>query len=211
MSPTLIEGWPARLAAVGATAAQFPVDQLPEIAFVGRSNCGKSSLLNRLVNQRHLARVSKRPGCTRDVLFFHVWQRWYFVDLPGYGFARIDQRQRAVWERGIGHYLSQRRQLRAVILLFDLRRGVTDIDQQMLNYLGQHGIPFLPVATKSDQLGSNDRRQALTRLTGQLQQPGYLAIAAPLAVSSLNGTGMPELRQMLHRILAGEGDGTGSD
>ncbi|WP_130472906.1 ribosome biogenesis GTP-binding protein YihA/YsxC, partial [Candidatus Magnetaquicoccus inordinatus] len=95
---------------IGAVSArQFPSDERAEIAFVGRSNVGKSSLLNRLLNRRNLARVSRTPGRTREINFFHVGSAWSFVDLPGYGYASVGQEQRSVWDQVLGSYFGQRR------------------------------------------------------------------------------------------------------
>jgi GTP-binding protein len=206
--------WPAEFVLGTLNAEQFPADDRPEIAFVGRSNVGKSSLLNRLLNRRSLARVSKTPGCTREVLFFHVDQRWWFVDLPGYGFARVDRRQQAVWERGVGNYVSQRRNLRAIVLLFDVRRGMTPLDVEMVNYLQRYGLPFLPVANKMDQIGTNAGRQARAQLGRQLEAMGALAITGPVGISCFDGTGIEGLRQTIRTVLettpAPEGPGTGT-
>ncbi|MEO5331481.1 MAG: ribosome biogenesis GTP-binding protein YihA/YsxC [Magnetococcus sp. YQC-5] len=186
----------------GAVAAhQFPPDDLPELAFAGRSNVGKSSLLNRLLNRRKLAKVSRTPGRTREINFFAVGEQGRFVDLPGYGYARVSQDQRSVWDQVADAYFSNRRCLRAVVLLLDLRRGFIGSDQEVVTFLEARGIGFLPVATKTDKLNSNSRRQALSALTTQLQQTTRLAMAPPVAVSILNGDGIPELWQHLGQIL----------
>ncbi|OSM06197.1 ribosome biogenesis GTP-binding protein YihA/YsxC [Magnetofaba australis] len=181
--------------------SQYPEEDLPEIAFAGRSNAGKSSLLNSLLNRRKLARVSSMPGRTRELNFFLIDKSWRLVDLPGYGFARVDRRQRNVWEQGIGDYLSTRRNLRAVALLLDIRRGVTDHDEEMLEYLFQRGIPVIIVATKIDKLKANPRRAAMQKLKAEIKEKAPLLIASPVATSSLDGKGMPELRALIKQVL----------
>lgn len=188
---------------LGAVSAhQFPPEDLPEVAFAGRSNVGKSSLLNRLLNRRNLAKVSRTPGRTREINFFEVGAAGRFVDLPGYGFAAGGgASQRSVWDRVADAYFT-RRSLRGVILLLDLRRGFMESDAEVVAFLEARGIGFLPVATKIDKLSGNSRRQALAQLTGRLRQETRLAMAPPLPVSSLNGDGLPELRRQLGAILA---------
>ena len=188
---------------VGAVAVrQFPSDNLAEIAFVGRSNVGKSALLNRLLNRRSLARVSRTPGRTREINFFQVGKRWHFVDLPGYGYAHVARTQRAVWDRLMAGYFGQRRNLRAVVLLLDLRRGLTPLDRDLLAHLDQCGVPALPVATKIDKLNSNKRRHALQQLAATLQGASPFVLTPLQPVSSLDGHGIPELWHRLYALLA---------
>ncbi|MBF0162868.1 MAG: YihA family ribosome biogenesis GTP-binding protein [Magnetococcales bacterium] len=192
----------ARFVLGAVDARQFPDDASAEIAFVGRSNVGKSSLLNRLLNQRQLARVSRTPGRTREINFFRVGERWWFVDLPGYGYASVVQQQRSVWDRLLGDYFSQRRNLRAVILLLDPRRGLTELDQELLTHLDHHGIPALPVATKVDKMKGNERRQALRLLGESLPQASPFALLPVMPVSTLTGDGLPQLWERLQTLLA---------
>ena len=191
----------ARFITGAVNSRQFPEERLPEAAFAGRSNVGKSSLLNKLLNRRKLARVSRTPGRTREINFFSVGNRWMFVDLPGYGYARVQRQQRQVWDQAIGGYLNQRRALRAVILLLDPRRGVTDLDQALIDYLEKEGIAYLPVATKIDKLKSNPRRQALLQMTRQLQQKARFSLLPVVPVSALSGYGTLGLWQRLEEIL----------
>lgn len=192
----------ARFVLGAVSAQQFPTDDSAEIAFVGRSNVGKSSLLNRVLNRRNLARVSRTPGRTREINFFRVGERWWFVDLPGYGYANVAQSQRSVWDQLIGGYFEKRGTLRAVILLLDLRRGLTNLDQEILTHLDQQGIPALPVATKVDKLNQNNRRKALLSLEETLQEASPFILTPVVPVSALNGKGVPNLWQRLLEILA---------
>ncbi|MBF0196045.1 MAG: YihA family ribosome biogenesis GTP-binding protein, partial [Magnetococcales bacterium] len=173
----------------------FPPDNLPETAFAGRSNVGKSSLLNRLLVRRNLARVSKTPGRTREINFFLVDKKLSFVDLPGYGYARIEKLKRHVWDKSISGYFSSRRNLRGVILLLDLRRGITDLDKALMELLAQQGISYLPVATKIDKLRANPRRQAIKELTKTIQSAPGFAILPIVPVSAHTGEGMHLLWQ----------------
>lgn len=201
--PTAPLSIPAAHFVLGAVSPkQFPTDERPEVAFVGRSNVGKSSLLNRLLNRRSLARVSRTPGRTREINFFQVGERWWFVDLPGYGYASVGQQQRAVWDQLLASYFKHRRTLRAVILLLDLRRGLTDLDQALLTHLDQYGIPALPVATKVDKMNSNERRHALRLLAETVAQASPFALLPVVSVSALTGDGLPALWERLQTILA---------
>ncbi len=209
--PARIPGqYQARFVTGAVAPRQFPEERLPEVAFAGRSNVGKSSLLNKLLNRRKLARVSRTPGRTREINFFQVDDRWLFVDLPGYGFAQVQHRQRKVWDQVIGGYLNQRRTLRAVILLLDPRRGVTDLDQGVIDHLEREGITYLPVVTKVDKLKSNPRRQALRTLERQLQQQARFALLPVVPVSSRSGDGIQALWRRLAEILEETTAGTGT-
>ena len=143
-----------------------PEASLPEVAFAGRSNVGKSSLLNRLVGRRSLARVSNTPGRTREVNFFKVNETFVLADLPGYGYARISKERRAVWKPLIEGYLKASPTLRGVVLLLDARHDPTDDDLAMREYLGELGAPTLVCLTKMDKLTATqkmDRATALAR------------------------------------------------
>ncbi|MBF0294948.1 MAG: YihA family ribosome biogenesis GTP-binding protein [Magnetococcales bacterium] len=199
--PALRAGMAARFLTGAVESRQFPPDDLPELAFVGRSNVGKSSLLNRLLNRRNLAMVSRTPGRTREINFFAVGQGARFVDLPGYGHAAVAAGQRATWDRLADAYFSSRRNLRAVVLLLDARRGFTGLDAGAVEFLEARGIGFLPVVTKIDKLNANPRRQALLALEAELRSNTRLAMAPPVPVSVLRGDGIPELWRHLERIF----------
>jgi GTP-binding protein len=129
-----------------------PEPSLPEIAFAGRSNVGKSSLINRLVNRKKLARVSNTPGRTREINFFRVNDDFILVDLPGYGYARISKEARAAWKPLIEDYLGSSPKLRGIVQLLDARHDPTRDDLQMLEFLADLGVPTILVATKTDKL-----------------------------------------------------------
>ena len=129
-----------------------PEHVLPEIAFAGRSNVGKSSLLNRLVRRKAFARVSRTPGRTREINFFEVNRRFVLVDLPGYGYARISKERRAEWRPLIEGYLRRSTNLRGVVQLIDVRRDPSDDDLRMLDFLSDLGTPTIVAITKVDKL-----------------------------------------------------------
>ncbi|PKM82978.1 MAG: YihA family ribosome biogenesis GTP-binding protein [Firmicutes bacterium HGW-Firmicutes-14] len=131
---------------------QYPEDNLPEIAFAGRSNVGKSSLINRLVNRKALARTSGSPGKTRLLNFYRINDNFYFVDLPGYGFAKVPRDVKAQWGKMIEGYLLNRENLRAVIQLIDIRHAPSQEDVQMHDWLKHYGIPAILAVTKADKL-----------------------------------------------------------
>ncbi len=178
--------------------ADFPTTGLPEVAFVGRSNVGKSSLMNLLLGRKNLVKVSGTPGKTQTINFFEVNARWYWVDLPGYGFARVPRTVQVTWKRLIEGYLTQRAVLRGVVLLLDPRRPPTDLDGQMKRWLNAVGIPVIYVATKSDQVS---RAQRLPSQRTIVETLGLTPAETPCFVSAKTGEGKAELWRRLDRIL----------
>ena len=132
--------------------SQCPKDGIPEYAFIGRSNVGKSSLINMLCNRKGLAKVSNTPGKTQTINFFKVDESWHLVDLPGYGYAKISKKMRQRWENMIERYLVTRPQLQVVFVLLDSRHELQKIDLEFINWLGERRIPFVIVYTKTDKL-----------------------------------------------------------
>lgn len=131
---------------------QYPTNGFPEIAFVGRSNVGKSSLINTLISRKNLARTSGRPGKTQTLNFYLINERFHFVDLPGYGFAKVSRDIKEKWSKFIEEYLTSRPNLMGVIQLVDLRHPPSEEDVMMFDWLRHLGIPFLLVATKADKI-----------------------------------------------------------
>lgn len=187
----------ARFFAGAADPSRFPPARAPEVAFAGRSNVGKSSLLNRLVGNHRLARVSKTPGRTQQINFFAVSDRLVLVDLPGYGFARVPLAVKQGWKALVEAYLT-RPTLRLVIVLVDLRRGLGDEDAGLLEFLAAHRVPALLVATKADKLARGQR----------LQEARGLAVTAAslgtrlLISSAVSGEGIGELEQAIAAALS---------
>jgi GTP-binding protein len=141
----------AEFVAGAASVAQIPEAVLPEFAFIGRSNVGKSSLINALVGRKALARVSQNPGCTKQINFFAVKNRLMLVDLPGYGFAKISNQERKMWDKLIHHYLRDRSTLRRVFVLLDSRHSVKDVDKDVMKLLDDYAVLYQLVMTKTDK------------------------------------------------------------
>jgi GTP-binding protein len=160
----------------------FPRDQKPEIAFCGRSNVGKSSLLNALTNSRGLAKTSSSPGRTQLINFFLVNERIYFVDLPGYGFAKVPRAVRQNWGQMIENYLVERKQLKLAVLLVDSRRPPADSDVTMKKWLDHQQIPNAIILTKADKISRNQLKQALQASAEKLNTKEITAFSAVTAL-----------------------------
>ncbi|HJQ09703.1 MAG TPA: ribosome biogenesis GTP-binding protein YihA/YsxC [Gemmatimonadaceae bacterium] len=145
-----------------------PPSDLPEIAFAGRSNVGKSSLLNTLVRRRSFARVSRTPGRTREINFFRVNNGFVMVDLPGYGYARISKEKQAGWRPLIEAYLKRTDQLRGIVLLLDIRREPSDDDRAMLDFLADVEVPTIVALTKTDKLSKTAARERAAEIARSL-------------------------------------------
>ncbi len=131
---------------------QCPKDQLPEYAFIGRSNVGKSSLINMLTNRKEIARISSTPGKTQTINYFLINEEWYMVDLPGYGYAKVSKKIKAKWKKDIEHYLKVRKELFCVFSLVDSRIPLQKIDLDFINWMGEASIPFSLIFTKIDKI-----------------------------------------------------------
>jgi GTP-binding protein len=190
-------GGEAHFVVGAARPSQFPASQSAEVAFAGRSNVGKSSLLNRLVRRRALARVSKTPGRTQQINFFAVGETLMLVDLPGYGFARVPVAVQATWRRLVERYLTSRQQLRGVVVIVDVRRGVQDEDRRLLDFLRAHEVPVVLVATKIDKLGRGARTRQLALMAAD--QPGRKIVA----FSALSGDGVEALWAAVRKLGGG--------
>ncbi len=170
--------------------ADFPRNGLPEVVFAGRSNVGKSTLLNRLLRRKGLAKTSKKPGKTRAVNFFSVNDKIYLVDLPGYGFARVSQKLKETWGKMITAYILERSTLCLAIHLVDARHPPTSNDQELLALLGKAEVPTLVVATKWDKVKKSQQAASLKTIQQDLELD---ADALVLPVSSVTGEGIREL------------------
>ena len=175
-----------------------PPSELPEIAFAGRSNVGKSSLLNRLVHRKKFARVSNTPGRTREVNFLKVNGAFLLVDLPGYGYARISKERRAEWRPLIESYLRSTTQLHGVVQLIDSRHDPTPDDLQMLDYLGEIGVPTIIVLTKIDKLAPKERQRQRAHIAGAIGADDDQIIT----FSATTGEGRNELAEAIESLLA---------
>lgn len=168
----------ARFVKSAKQANDFPKDRKPEIAFCGRSNSGKSSLLNALTNSHGLARTSSSPGRTQLINFFLVDGQTYYVDLPGYGYAKVPKGIRDTWGEMIENYLRNREPLKLAIMLVDSRIPPTDSDRTMKEWLDHFGIPNLVVLTKSDKISRNEMTKALRTCAETLQTKEIIAFSA---------------------------------
>jgi GTP-binding protein len=175
-----------------------PTSELPEIAFSGRSNVGKSSLLNKLVRRKALARVSATPGKTREINFFRVNDAFHLVDLPGYGYARVSRTARDAWRPLIEGFLRTSEQLRGVVQLIDARHPPSNDDLRMMEFLASLGVPTIVVATKVDKLAKAERNRTLAALAAQLGIEDEQLIP----FSARTGEGRDDLAQAVVSLLA---------
>jgi len=150
---------------------------LPQIAVAGRSNCGKSSLINAILGRKKLARVSQKPGKTREINFYEVNGEFFLVDLPGYGYARAPGELRDRWPTLIDVFLADNPLLRGVVVLMDSRRGVLPADRRLLSFLAQHGTPVLYVLTKIDKLNRSGQKAAIQAVRRELEAPADQVLA----------------------------------
>ena len=171
----------------------MPAIALPEIAFAGRSNVGKSSLVNALTGRRTLARVSASPGATRQINFFDLAGRFTLVDLPGYGFARVSKSTKEIWQDLASAYLRGRPTLKRVCLLIDLRHGVKDSDHETMKNLDKAAVSYQLVLTKTDRLKAADVPRAIAAAAAAIRKHGA-AHPDVLPTSSETGFGIAELR-----------------
>ncbi|HHF2877975.1 ribosome biogenesis GTP-binding protein YihA/YsxC [Vibrio diabolicus] len=196
----------------------LPEDEGVEIAFAGRSNAGKSSALNRLTNQKSLAKTSKTPGRTQLINLFKVEEGCHIVDLPGYGFAQVPVEMKNKWQKSLGEYLQKRECLKGLVVLMDIRHPMKDLDQQMIFWAIDSRIPVQVLLTKADKLKSGARKQTLLKIRKQVETFG--GDVSVDVFSSLKGLGVDQLRAKLdtwfapalaHLIEEGELDTPASD
>lgn len=179
-----------------AQPSDFPPPSLPELAVVGRSNVGKSSLINTLVGHDGLARTSRTPGRTRLANWFQIDGKFHLVDLPGYGYAQVNQAMRESWRPLIETYLEKRASLAGVVLLIDIRRGVQEEELDFVPWLAQHDKPVVVVLTKADKLAKNKRMLEVTRARQALG-----LTRNPIAVSALSNEGFDTLWRAIGQLL----------
>ncbi|MBE0500535.1 MAG: YihA family ribosome biogenesis GTP-binding protein [Desulfuromonadales bacterium] len=144
--------------------ANYPAETFPEIAFAGRSNVGKSSMINKLLNRKSLVRTSSTPGRTQMLNFFNINEEFLLVDLPGYGFAKVPLSVKKAWGPMIRTYLQERKSLAAVVMLYDIRRTPRSEDIQLLDWLEEFGVPTIPVITKIDKVNRSQRQKHLKEI-----------------------------------------------
>jgi GTP-binding protein len=147
-----------------------PESSLPEVCFSGRSNVGKSSLINALVVRKNLAKTSNVPGKTRAMNYFLIDQKWHLVDLPGYGYAKVPRKEQERWGKALNEYLLNRKQLKLVVLLIDIRHDALQSDLDFIYWLGSHQIPFAIVLSKADKISSAKRQKAKATILKDLKE-----------------------------------------
>jgi GTP-binding protein len=177
---------------------QYPNDGLPEFALAGRSNVGKSSFINRLVNRKNMARTSSKPGKTQTLNFYKINHAFYFVDVPGYGYAKVSKKEREKWGTMMEEYFETRSTLRTVLLIMDLRHGPSGDDLQMYDFVKYHELPVIIVATKLDKVPKNKRAAHIKRTSKdfQIEQGDVL-----LPFSAETGEGKEEAWRLLKAFL----------
>ena len=188
----------AELEAVAVKPAQYPADDLPEIAFAGRSNVGKSSLLNLLTGRKKLAKVSGSPGKTRTINFYLIGGSFRIVDLPGYGYAKVSRSVTEDWGRMMEQYLTGREGLRKVVQLVDIRHEPTGQDIQMYEYLKHYGLSGLVAATKADKISRSQASKNIAMIRKTLKMDPSDQV---IAVSALKRTGTEALMEAIGKIL----------
>lgn len=176
-----------------------PAPDKPEYAFIGRSNVGKSSLINMLTNNKNLAKISSKPGKTRLINHFLINEEWYLVDLPGYGYAKVNHNQRDRFQKFISRYMQERENLTNVFVLIDSRHKPQDIDLDFMTWLGENGIPFSIVFTKLDKLKSSEARTFVKKYSAEMlkiweEMPPYFI------TSSVSGAGKEDLLNYIEEI-----------
>lgn len=188
----------AELEAVAVKKNQYPNDSLKEVAFAGRSNVGKSSLLNLLTGRKSLARVSGNPGKTRTINFYKINDEFRIVDLPGYGYAKVSRSESETWGEMIENYLKNRENLAKVILLVDIRHVPSVQDIQMYDYLKHYGLDGIVVATKADKVSRNQLQKCFSQIRKALEM-GEDDLVIP--VSALKRTGQEELLDVIEKLV----------
>lgn len=186
---------------LSATArSHFPKDRLPEIVLIGRSNVGKSSLINTFVNRKGLAKTSSQPGKTRTINFYRINGGFYIVDLPGFGYAKVSHSEKKDWERMMGEYMDSRPELKGAVIILDPRREAGDYEEFLFDWLNGMGLPFTVVFTKTDKLSKNQLSSRLSKLKKSLP------IKDPVAFSSTTGEGKIALGKRITYLLSGEAE-----
>ena len=184
---------------IGTNFSHYPMDGKPEIAFAGKSNVGKSTLINAILGRKALARTSSQPGKTRTINFYGVNDMMYVVDLPGYGFAQVSKSEKARWREMIEGYYNQDREFCCVVSLIDIRHPATALDVNMIEFLIAAELPFMIVCTKADKLSKNKCAQSIAALRRQL---GFSRDEVEIIpISSANGSGIDDLKAALERRI----------
>lgn len=187
----------AKFVCSAVTPGQYPPDDLPEVAFAGRSNVGKSSLINKILNRKKLVRTSKTPGRTQLLNFFEINELWRFVDLPGYGYAKVPAEVQKRWRPMVESYLTTRVNLRGMVWLLDIRREVSKEDLHLWDWLQAMQVPVIIVVTKADKLSKNKRNKQAASIAKSLGRTAQELIQ----FSATSGEGKDEIWGALRQLL----------
>ena len=180
--------------------AKCPKENLPEYAFIGRSNVGKSSLINMLVDNKNLAKISGRPGKTQLINHFKINNDWFLVDLPGYGYAQVSKTKRRTFQKFITDYFFKRKQLVCTFLLVDVRHEPQKIDLEFMRFLGENEIPFCIVFTKSDKINTVKINNNIQVYEQKMLQSGWEGIPQTFVTSASSKTGRDELLNYIDNV-----------
>ncbi|MBO4668845.1 MAG: YihA family ribosome biogenesis GTP-binding protein [Lachnospiraceae bacterium] len=190
----------AELETVCGVTSKLPDNQMPEFAFVGRSNVGKSSLINKLVNRKALARTSQQPGKTQTINYFRLNDAFYFVDLPGYGYAKVSKELQAKWGKMIERYLLKSKQLRIIFQLVDIRHEPSAGDKQMHDWISANKLPSVVLVTKADKVSRSQISRQLAMIRKELK---LKASDRLIACSKETGLGFDEVWAVMEECLNG--------
>jgi GTP-binding protein len=182
----------------GITHIKHAPEPRSSVVFAGRSNVGKSSLINRLINRKQLARTSKTPGRTQEIHYYMINDRFYFIDLPGYGYAKVSKTIRRTWSPMMRNFFRLAENIHLVVLILDIRRNPTPEDQKMINWLEVNMRPYIFAVTKVDKLSETQRNQEIVRIRQQLKLEDDSAL---VPVSSVTGSGTKDLMHVIHTAL----------
>lgn len=180
--------------------SKCPKDPLPEYAFIGRSNVGKSSLINMITNHKNLAKTSSKPGKTQLINHFKINNNWFLVDLPGYGYAKVSKKTKDTFQQFITDYFEKREQLVCAFVLIDIRLEAQKIDLEFINYLGEREIPFCLIFTKADKIGKTKIQNHIATYKKQLLANDWEEMPPFFVSSSLEGTGKDEILLYIDQI-----------
>lgn len=188
------------LETVCGISSKIPDNKLPEFAFAGKSNVGKSSLINALVKRKALARTSAQPGKTQTINFYNVNDEFYFVDLPGYGYTRISEKVKADWGRMVERYLKKSRMLLKIFILTDMRHKPTEDDRLMYDWVASEGFAPVIIATKSDKLNKNEKLKALKLIRDTFKLPEDALI---IPFSAVDKSGLEDIYRIIFSLDKG--------
>lgn len=180
--------------------SKCPKEPLPEYAFIGRSNVGKSSLINMLTGNKNLAKTSAKPGKTQLINHFKINSNWFLVDLPGYGYAKVSKQTKATFQQFITDYFEKREQLVCAFVLIDIRHEAQKIDLEFMRYLGESEIPFLIIFTKADKIGRSKINNHIASYKKQMHADGWEEMPEYFITSSLEETGKDQLLEYIDNI-----------